>query len=238
MCGARVPGPPADRALRGIPNRRGCNPACHRPTGNSLSCLACGAADRRLRPARYGEGARLTRTAFGVDVQVRVARGRGQKDSLSDGRQARRQRSISARMNRNLSFGRTRHAWTSPADYEQQLHDEVEQLYDEGGERRRMMSISLHDRISGHASRVRVVDRFLIRAVHRADEWWARRDEIADWALATPDVTLTVHRLPAEQSGLPGISASPRMLGATGIRRGGVRDEWYSASPGSRLRRP
>jgi peptidoglycan/xylan/chitin deacetylase (PgdA/CDA1 family) len=36
----------------------------------------------------------------------------------------------------------------SPADYEQQLQDEFDQLYEEGSSRRRMMSISLHDRIS------------------------------------------------------------------------------------------
>jgi peptidoglycan/xylan/chitin deacetylase (PgdA/CDA1 family) len=87
----------------------------------------------------------------------------------------------------------------SPADYEQQLNDEFEQLYEEGGDRRRMMSISLHDRISGHASRVRVLDRFLARAGHRAGVWWARRDQIADWALATPDITPTVDLPPAEQ---------------------------------------
>lgn len=48
----------------------------------------------------------------------------------------------------------------SPQDYEQQLRDEFDQLYEEGGTRRRMMLISFHDRISGHASRVRVIDRF------------------------------------------------------------------------------
>jgi peptidoglycan/xylan/chitin deacetylase (PgdA/CDA1 family) len=96
----------------------------------------------------------------------------------------------------------------SPADYEQQLHDEFEQLYEEGGDRRRMMSISLHDRISGHASRVRVLDRFLARAAHRSDVWWARRDQIADWALATPDITPTVNRAPAQDSGLPSISGT------------------------------
>jgi peptidoglycan/xylan/chitin deacetylase (PgdA/CDA1 family) len=96
----------------------------------------------------------------------------------------------------------------SPADYEQQLHDEFEQLYEEGGSRRRMMSISLHDRISGHASRVRVLDRFLSWARERSDVFWARRDEIADWALATPDTTPTVERFPVEDSGLPGASQS------------------------------
>ncbi|MCW2625510.1 polysaccharide deacetylase family protein, partial [Mycobacterium sp.] len=49
----------------------------------------------------------------------------------------------------------------SPADYEQQLVDEFEQLYDEGAYRRRMMVIGLHERLSGHASRVRVLDRVL-----------------------------------------------------------------------------
>jgi hypothetical protein len=103
-------------------------------------------------------------------------------------------------MNDIASFG---FAGFSPSDYEQQLHDEFEQLYEEGRDRRRMVSISLHDRISGHASRVRVLDRFFARAGHRAGVWWARRDQIADWALDTPDITPRVNRPPAEQSGLP-----------------------------------
>jgi peptidoglycan/xylan/chitin deacetylase (PgdA/CDA1 family) len=97
----------------------------------------------------------------------------------------------------------------SPADYEQQLRDEFEQLYEEGATRRRMMSISLHDRISGHASRVRVLDRFLTWARELPGVWWARRDEIADWALATPEITPTVERAPVEISGLPGQSSTP-----------------------------
>lgn len=36
----------------------------------------------------------------------------------------------------------------SPADYEQQLVDEFDQLYEEGANRRRLMVIGLHDRIS------------------------------------------------------------------------------------------
>jgi peptidoglycan/xylan/chitin deacetylase (PgdA/CDA1 family) len=98
----------------------------------------------------------------------------------------------------------------SPTDYEQQLGDEFEQLYEEGASRRRMMSISLHDRISGHASRVRALDRFLTWARRQPDVWWARRDEIADWARATPDVTPIVERAPAEISGLPGESTTSR----------------------------
>src|SRR5207244_9310213 len=46
--------------------------------------------------------------------------------------------------------------WNAVA-YEQALKDEFDQLYEEGGQRRRMMVVSLNDRISGDASRVRAV---------------------------------------------------------------------------------
>jgi hypothetical protein len=41
--------------------------------------------------------------------------------------------------------------------------------------RRRMMVIGLHERISGHASRVRVLDRILTR-LRNHDVWWPRKD--------------------------------------------------------------
>jgi peptidoglycan/xylan/chitin deacetylase (PgdA/CDA1 family) len=44
----------------------------------------------------------------------------------------------------------------NPAAYEQQMTDEFDQLYAEGAGRRRMMVIGLHERLSGHPSRVRV----------------------------------------------------------------------------------
>jgi len=47
-----------------------------------------------------------------------------------------------------------------------------------------MLVISLHDRISGHAGRVRVLDRFLSYAKSKPDVWFARKDEIARWALS------------------------------------------------------
>src|SRR5258705_6433808 len=53
--------------------------------------------------------------------------------------------------------------WNAAA-YEQALRDELDQLYEEGAHRRRMMVISLHDRISGHANRVRALDRFMAYA--------------------------------------------------------------------------
>ena len=109
-------------------------------------------------------------------------------------------------MNDLASFDLTRFA---PYEFEQQLHDEFDQLYEEGAGRRRMMSLSLHDRVSGHASRVRALDRFLGSVRQARDVWWARRDEIADWALATPWATPCIAREPAEDGGLAGRSRTP-----------------------------
>ena len=94
----------------------------------------------------------------------------------------------------------------SPADYEQQLTDEFEQLYAEGATRRRMMVIGLHERLSGHASRVRVLDRVFSRLREHDDVWWARKDQIAHWTLDHPDSAAWVDRDPAPVSGLPGRS--------------------------------
>jgi peptidoglycan/xylan/chitin deacetylase (PgdA/CDA1 family) len=92
----------------------------------------------------------------------------------------------------------------NPAAYEQALKDEFDQLYEEGATRRRMMAISLHDRISGHANRVRVLNRFLTYVKNKPDVWFARKDEIADWALRTRSQTPVLDRGPAHVHGLPG----------------------------------
>lgn len=92
----------------------------------------------------------------------------------------------------------------SPAAYEQQLRDEFDQLYEEGAHRRRMMVVSLHDRLSGHASRVRSLERFLVYAKGHPGVWFARKDEIAAHALATPDITPKIERSLAEDGGLAG----------------------------------
>jgi len=92
----------------------------------------------------------------------------------------------------------------NPAAYEQALRDEFDQLYEEGAQRRRMMVISLHDRISGHAGRVRVLDRFLTHARSKPDVWFARKDEIAYWALNHRAGTPIVDRGSPSVTGLPG----------------------------------
>lgn len=93
-----------------------------------------------------------------------------------------------------------------PAAYEQALKDEFDQLYDEGARRRRMMVVSLHDRISGHANRVRVLDRFLTYARSRGGVWFARKDEIAKWALESRANTPALTRGAPVVTGLPGSS--------------------------------
>jgi hypothetical protein len=91
----------------------------------------------------------------------------------------------------------------NPAAYEQALRDEFDQLYEEGAHRRRMMVISLHDRISGHAGRVRVLDRFLAYAKGHADVWFARKDEIARYVLANRVGTPVIDRSSPSETGLP-----------------------------------
>ncbi len=95
----------------------------------------------------------------------------------------------------------------NPDAYEQALKDEFDQLYEEGANRRRMMVISLHDRISGHAARVRVLDRFLTYAKGKQDIWFARKDEIARWALSHRSETPIIVRASPLVTGLPGPTA-------------------------------
>jgi peptidoglycan/xylan/chitin deacetylase (PgdA/CDA1 family) len=92
----------------------------------------------------------------------------------------------------------------NPAAYEQALKDEFDQLYEEGSYKRRMMVVSLHDRISGHANRVRVLDRFLAYAKSKPGVWFARKDEIAKWVLEHRAITPVYDRGAPTVSGLPG----------------------------------
>ena len=92
----------------------------------------------------------------------------------------------------------------NPFAYEQALKDEFDQLYEEGTGRRRLMLIGMHDRINGHPNRIRVLDRFLTYAKGHDDVWFARKDEIARWALEHREDTPIVHRGSASVSGLQG----------------------------------
>ena len=75
----------------------------------------------------------------------------------------------------------------STADFAQQLKDEFDQLHAESARKRRMMSISTHDRIGGTPQMVRVLDEFLAYAAKHEGVWFARKDEVARWAKQSPD---------------------------------------------------
>jgi peptidoglycan/xylan/chitin deacetylase (PgdA/CDA1 family) len=65
------------------------------------------------------------------------------------------------------------------------------------------MVIGMHDRLSGHANRTRALDRFFTYAKSHDGVWFARKDEIARWALQQRQFTPVVHRAPPSETGLP-----------------------------------
>lgn len=78
--------------------------------------------------------------------------------------------------------------WTS-ADFASELKYEFDQLYAEAATRRRMMSVSAHDRITGHPARTKVLEEFIVYAKKQPGVVFLRKDEIARFALessATP----------------------------------------------------
>ena len=77
----------------------------------------------------------------------------------------------------------------SPKKFLEQIKLEFDQLYDEAGTRRRMMSISAHDRISGSPQMVRIWDEFLSYAKSKPRVSFMRKDDIAKFA-ASSSLTL------------------------------------------------
>jgi len=75
----------------------------------------------------------------------------------------------------------------SAAAFAQELKDAFDVLYEEAGRRRRMLSISTHDRISGHPARVKALSEFIDYAQKHKGIWFARKDEIARWTLESTD---------------------------------------------------
>lgn len=74
----------------------------------------------------------------------------------------------------------------------QELKDEFDQLYLEAGGRRRMMSISTHDRIAGTPGRVKAIGEFLAYAKKHPGVVFVRKDQIAQWALSMKNVPFKV----------------------------------------------
>jgi peptidoglycan/xylan/chitin deacetylase (PgdA/CDA1 family) len=74
----------------------------------------------------------------------------------------------------------------STAMYADDLKAEFDALYAEAGTRRRMMSVSAHDRIAGRPSRAKVLDDFIVYAQSHSGVVFMRKDEIARFSLASP----------------------------------------------------
>jgi peptidoglycan/xylan/chitin deacetylase (PgdA/CDA1 family) len=67
--------------------------------------------------------------------------------------------------------------------FAQELKDAFDVLYEEAATRRRLLSVSAHDRISGHPARVRAFTEFIDYAQKHKGVWFARKDDIARWTL-------------------------------------------------------
>ena len=74
----------------------------------------------------------------------------------------------------------------STQEYADDLKAEFDMLYAESAVRRRMMSVSAHDRIAGRPSRAKVLDQFIIYAQSHSGVVFMRKDEIARFALSSP----------------------------------------------------
>ncbi|MGU7812569.1 polysaccharide deacetylase family protein [Burkholderia sp. AW49-1] len=74
----------------------------------------------------------------------------------------------------------------SPTMFLEQIKLDFDQLYAEAGQRRRLMSISAHDRISGTPQMVRAWDAFLHYARSHPGVAFMRKDDIARFALHSP----------------------------------------------------
>jgi peptidoglycan/xylan/chitin deacetylase (PgdA/CDA1 family) len=70
--------------------------------------------------------------------------------------------------------------------FAQDLKNEFDALYEEAGHRRRMMSISTHDRIAGRPARTKVLEEFIAYAQAHPGVVFMRKDDIARFALESP----------------------------------------------------
>jgi len=74
----------------------------------------------------------------------------------------------------------------STQEYAGDLKAEFDMLHAEASKRRRMMSVSAHDRIAGRPSRTKVLEEFIVYAQNHSGVVFMRKDEIARFALSSP----------------------------------------------------
>ncbi len=72
------------------------------------------------------------------------------------------------------------------AEFSSEIKAEFDALYLESERKRRMISVSSHDRVAGRASRTQVMDEFIAYAQRHPGVVFMRKDEIAHFALASP----------------------------------------------------
>jgi peptidoglycan/xylan/chitin deacetylase (PgdA/CDA1 family) len=72
-------------------------------------------------------------------------------------------------------------SYGSPADFVDNLKRGFDQLWDEGATHPRMMSIGLHPRLIGQASRIHALREFVEYALKKGGVWFTRRIDIANW---------------------------------------------------------
>jgi len=74
----------------------------------------------------------------------------------------------------------------STQEYAGDLKSEFDMLYAESSKRRRMLSVSAHDRIAGRPSRAKTLEEFIVYAQNNPGVVFMRKDEIARFALSSP----------------------------------------------------
>ena len=88
---------------------------------------------------------------------------------------------------RNNDIERFHTPATTVAAWLGDLKEEFDQLYEEAGHRRRLMSVSTHDRIGGQPAPTRALGRFIDYAQSHPGVVFMRKDDIARFALEDPD---------------------------------------------------
>jgi peptidoglycan/xylan/chitin deacetylase (PgdA/CDA1 family) len=78
----------------------------------------------------------------------------------------------------------------SPDQFLAQLKMEFDQLYTEGATKRRMMSISFHDRIGGQPAMVHAAEAFIKYAKQKSGVVYMRKDEIAKMVQNDPETPI------------------------------------------------
>lgn len=76
--------------------------------------------------------------------------------------------------------------WHTCAEFASEIKAEFDALYAESARKRRMISVSSHDRVAGRSSRTAVMEEFIAYAQRHPGVVFMRKDEIAKFALASP----------------------------------------------------